>query len=95
MREITVCKAGATGDREVEPVVLKIIDDAAAAMELIPMDDAWERNTADHYDAQAALVLDALYHLPGATIHRVLIGLLEGRSCLLRVQLHPDRTAKS
>ena len=79
MKTITVHKADPTVD-PIEGIMLSITRD-------IPEGDMTERANIDLFASDATQIVSALHHLPGGTLDRVLVKLMESRVSSLRVPL--------
>ena len=92
-RAIYVCKADALGTQPVENVDLLIFE-AIPPSTFDVSGPNWEERVEAFYDAEAAKVADALSHLPGGTLHRLLIRLLERKQDLYRGRYVPSTPGK-
>jgi hypothetical protein len=76
-----VCKASPIGEEPVDSITIEISRDLA-----VVYPEASPELLTQAFDAEARLIVKALRHLPGGTMDRVLIHLLEAHASSLRVQ---------
>jgi hypothetical protein len=83
MKNFNLCKADPVGDQEIESVTI-IIDEKIPKIDF--KNDDWRHKYNIFYDKEAEELFQVLINsLPGATIDRLLIKLLQQRASLFRV----------
>ncbi len=82
MNRIILFKALAVGDQEIEDLTIELVEGTPEFH-----GPGWEAVYREHYDGQAATLVDALVAtLPGATLDRVVYLLLKRSASLHRVR---------